>query len=496
MSSLKIISESLEEFLVSLRRIGCRVHAGLEDAGTIAPFLARYSSLFSTDTFEELKHLALRGAPEDQRRARRILPAVVGGILDREASRVMDAYYEKERSSSITLEGEEIPFRYVRLLLRDEPDQRNRHTIFEASLPVLEDLSLLRKEQISHCQATLQSLGYPSFRSLFEHLTGISLDFVQQLAESINSHSKERYAEALEEITRSALHAHEEAGSPPHHAGEWDLPYLSGGELYDEILQGEALLPTLRQVFAHAGLDTSNRQNLILDWEQRPKKNPQILTYAVRIPDEIVLLLSPQTGVRAWQSALREAGKAALFAHSGADLPFEERAIGNTAIQEGFGLLFGDLLENPRWWMALLKVDPPASFLPFARFLRLLEIRLACARLHADLALLEQNDPDRAKAHLEEWTRLTFKSQPIYASCQLFYSSHAILAWSFAAQLKAFLEERHGAQWFASPEATLLLKKLWSFGLSLPPGELLRTIGFVDLDPRFLLNWLEAPVML
>jgi hypothetical protein len=67
-----------------------------------------------------------------------------------------------------------------------------------------------------------------------------------------------------------------------------------------------------------------------------------------------------------------------------------------------------------------------------------------------------------------------------------FYCAQYLRAWIFEAQLRRLLEDRFGADWFASPDAGDHLISLWKRGQELPVEELARDMGYDGLDAKYL----------
>ena len=54
-----------------------------------------------------------------------------------------------------------------------------------------------------------------------------------------------------------------------------------------------------------------------------------------------------------------------------------------------------------------------------------------------------------------------------------FYAARYLRAWAFETHLRSTFRDRFGSHWFASPEAGVLLRALWSEGQARDADELL-----------------------
>jgi hypothetical protein len=63
-----------------------------------------------------------------------------------------------------------------------------------------------------------------------------------------------------------------------------------------------------------------------------------------------------------------------------------------------------------------------------------------------------------------------------------FYCAEYLRAWILEGQIRAALEEEFGEEWFSNEKAGKFLKELWSYGQKYSADELVKTVGYVDLD--------------
>jgi hypothetical protein len=72
-----------------------------------------------------------------------------------------------------------------------------------------------------------------------------------------------------------------------------------------------------------------------------------------------------------------------------------------------------------------------------------------------------------------------------------FYCAEYLRAWILEGQVRAALHEEFGEEWFASEKAGRYLRDLWSYGQKYSADELVKTIGYVDLDFEPMLQEIE-----
>ncbi len=72
-----------------------------------------------------------------------------------------------------------------------------------------------------------------------------------------------------------------------------------------------------------------------------------------------------------------------------------------------------------------------------------------------------------------------------------FYCAEYLRAWILEGQLREALMEKFGDEWFADPRAGEYLRELWSYGQKYTADELVKTIGYVELDPEPMIREIE-----
>jgi len=269
-----------------------------------------------------------------------------------------------------------------------------------------------------------------------------------------------------------------------------DLPRLFRFAEADEVFDGARLLPSFAATLAGLGIDPATQRNVQLDVEARPGKSPRAFCVAVRVPDDVRLVVPPIGGRDDFIALLHEGGHVEHFAHVDPQLAFEYRHLGDNAITEAFAFLFDHLVENPAWLSARLGVeDADGTLAAHARATRLIYLRRYAAKLSYELDAHAVAPPDdemlreryaHALSHAARvrWPRETYLADldpGFYVACYL-------RAWALETHLRARLRERFGAQWFAQREAGEALRALWRDGQRLSAEELLGELTGAQLD--------------
>jgi hypothetical protein len=247
------------------------------------------------------------------------------------------------------------------------------------------------------------------------------------------------------------------------------------------------MLPALRATLADLGIRIDEQRNVQLDVEWRPTKSPRAFCSPIEVPGRIVLVIQPNGGPEDWHALFHEAGHTEHFAHTSASLPLEERKLGDDAVTEGWAALFDNLVADPAWLSRRLDVGRPRDYAADFAAINLFFARRYSAKLLYELELHGAGELTDARPRYVELLSDALKVEPAGADYVLdvdsgFYASCYLRSWAFEAQLRNWLRERHGEDWFARREAGSLLRELWELGQQPTADELLKDVTGADLE--------------
>jgi hypothetical protein len=205
------------------------------------------------------------------------------------------------------------------------------------------------------------------------------------------------------------------------------------------------------------------------------------------VPQRVVLVIQPIGGVDDWRALFHEAGHTEHFAHTRADLPVEERRLGDFAVTEGWAMLLEHLVQDAAWLNRRLDVPRPPEFVAESATGLLYLVRRYCAKVLYELELHVADDPRTMQKRYVEILGDALKIEPsptdylgdVDAS---FYSTEYVRAWAFEAQLKRFFREKFGTTWFTRRDAGSLLRELWSEGQRPTADELLKELTNAEIE--------------
>ena len=173
--------------------------------------------------------------------------------------------------------------------------------------------------------------------------------------------------------------------------------------------------------------------------------------------------------------------------NTAADAGFEARRMGDMAVTEGWAMLLEHLVTEPAWLNRRLDV-PKVSELAHEGAVSLLYfIRRYCAKLLYEVEFFQTDDLTTMRSRYVELLGDALKL-PINPESYLddidgsFYVTGYLRSWAFEAQLRDFLRDEFGTDWFARKPAGDLLRELWSLGQGPTADELLRDVSGATLE--------------
>jgi hypothetical protein len=470
------LSADADRFIAELDEESYLHFAGHKETYDLSPIYERHERLTQLDTALGL------GASVDGDRRRRELwrfacEGYLGNFVREEAERVA----ELEATLTATVDGEEIPYRMLRPRLMNEDDRGVRERIEAARNELTEEhLNALELQAAQVVQRETQRLGAPSYAELYRNF-GFGLDDLAEQCRRLLAETEGLWEETGDRFFQSRV------GLGLGDVARWDVGRAWRGVGWDSAFPADRMLPALEGTLADLGIELRAQQNVELDLEERPSKDPRAFCSPIEVPGRVVLVLKPQGGPNDWRALFHEAGHTEHFAHTNASLSPEERRLGDNAVTEGWAMLLEYLTTDPVWLERRLDFPRPHEFAAEGAVQLLWVVLRYCAKLLYELEFHAAEDPTALRPRYVELLGDATKVEPA-ASDYLgdidggFYASAYLRAWAFEAQLRAYLRERFGNAWFSQREAGSLLRELWAEGQKPTADELLAEVTGEKLE--------------
>src|SRR5215467_10164878 len=490
MLSIDRIRADLEEFTSQVDEEHYLNGAGLKDRAEFTRIYDRFGHLFNKETIQFVREYSKTVEGEEERRVRYLRSFLVGDFMQNQVKELSDKALTMEVEATVEADGVTMPFRQAAVVMANEPDHFRRSEIFRARNRVMDKLNPVLAERFRLMLETARDLGYAGYVELYEDVKGLDLKGLEAILRPFLEKTRAVYHKRMGQIVK------ERTGLDLSEAEKHDASFTFRATQFDGFFPKENVVRSLIETLGNMGVNLKDQENIHLDVEERPNKDPRAFVSPVRVPADIRLVVMPQGGHDDYATLFHEAGHAEHFGCTRADLPVEYRYLGDNSLTEGFAFLMEYLTGNREWLARFTGMKDSKSFLDFARTYKLYFLRRYAAKLSYELALhssgLEEG-PLRYRKHLE--SALMFHHPEAHYLVDVddgFYTANYLRAWIFEAQVRRVLRETFGDNWFEKRSAGIQLQKWWSMGQKFRVEEMLRDLGYDGLDIRPLLDDLLA----
>src|SRR5690606_27881950 len=309
----------VEAFSVEVGREQYRARAGRTTRPALAEVYERYADLFRTDTISAVADAERATTGDARRRLRALREFLVTSAAERAGAEVRDRRLAWEAEKQLYVAGQAIPFRQAVRVLADAEDPEERRAIWAARVEALREVEPLDRDRFERDWEVFRLAG-GGLPEAWEALTGIELAPLAESAREVLAETEAIYRDLLTYVLPRRL------GITLAHATAADRSRLERAPWFDVHFAVEDPVAVARRQLAEIGWELEAGGRVALDLEARPAKSPRAFCAVIRVPDEIVLVVSRTGGWRDWYAFYHELGHAQHFARVDASLPFEDRA--------------------------------------------------------------------------------------------------------------------------------------------------------------------------
>ena len=456
--------------------------------------MARYEDLFTREQYAEL-NAAEDAAPEGDARERlfRLRETCGGGLIVRELAEESDRLENDVLAARVEFKGETVPLRAAQAKLALVDDYAERDVLGRLAADCSAEfneqrLELLRKAEA--LEADITGEPDPVLRS--EETKGIDLRVLSaRLADAARrqdasfAHLRERWVDRI---------LGEEREDEPM---SWHVSYIRRMSPLAELYSRERAVPVCLETLSRLGFDLAADSRIKLDLDDRPQKNPRACVIASDPPSVVHLITRAQGGLHDYQALLHEAGHALHYAGCDPNLPYTFRRLSRDhALTEIYSFLVESITREPAWHAEHFELgaEDAAEHAEGARFLEVLLFRRYAAKLDYELELW--SDFEHAPAYADTYAQnlreaIRFRYRPDGYLADMddgFYSADYLRAWIRAAQLRAYLRDSIGPDWWERSETGDFLRVLFLEGTRPSSEEIAERIGYDPLDTAPLLD--------
>ena len=484
--------DRLARFLFERSEEARAVRVGEKETSEQAAIVARYADLFTREQLDALQD-------SGDERAYRLREACLGGIVVGELADQADALENAILAARVDFLGESLPLRsaQAKLALLDEYGAREELGTLagDASAEFNDErLKLLRAEEA--LDAELSGAPDPVARSAERKQIDL-----QELAAALRSAATEQ-AETwtgLRERWTDLLLGDEREDEPT----SSHVAYLRRLSPLASLYTKDRAVPVCLETLTRLGFDLAADDHIHLDLDDRPQKSPRACVIASDPPKVVHLITRAQGGLHDYQGFLHEAGHALHYAGCDPSLPYTFRRLSRDhALTEIYSFLLESVTREAGWHREHFDLDAAEAEerAEATRFLNVLLFRRYAAKLGYELEIWSDFDraPEYASTYAETLRAATgFRYRPDGYLADMdegFYSADYLRAWLRSAQVRAYLRERHGRDWWENPATGDFLRGLFAEGTTPSSEQIAQRIGFEPLDTRPLVEESLSPL--
>jgi hypothetical protein len=479
--------EQLQRYLYERSEEGRAVRVGEKEVSEQAAIVARYADLFSRDQLRALRDEEA-GADGDQREwLYRLRKTCEGGLLAGELAERDDELENDILAARLEFKGEELPLRSALARLAIISDYEERDQLGELYSQRSADFNEQRLELLrayEELEADLTEEPDPVARS--EEEKQVSLRDLESVLAAASDAIEGSFIAMRDRWFELLLGPEREEQPSSAHMG-----YVRRLSPLDSTYTKERATDVCLATLSALGFDLAADSNIRLDLDDRPQKSPRACVIASDPPRVVHLITRAQGGLHDYQAFMHEAGHALHYAGVDPNLPYTFRRLSRDhALTEIYSYICEAITREPGWHAEHfgLSAEEASTNAEATIFLEALLFRRYTAKLQFELdfwsnfaqAGLQSDDYSQ---RLTAATGIRYPSDGHLADMDPgFYSADYLRAWIRHAQLRNYLFDEVGEDWWRSPRTGELLRDLFAEGTRPSSEEIATRLGFDPYD--------------
>jgi len=433
------------------------------------------------ETILALRSLLRTAEPALQLGIRHLLRFLSTAYLSRNVQELSDALQLQQAAAMIhvpVLEGP-VPLWQVAGRMARERKRVTRELLEEATTTVIRELNTPYGELWSRLNTVSEDLGYPSLLALWEEISGVPLDDLLKPLDAILRETDDTYRDLMDWHLKRSL------GITLPTARRHDILALMHPGERDAWFPAATLLPTLERWLSEWGWSVTENTNLHI--ERHPEVAAGALCAPVDIPEHVYLALAPTGGVSGFAHALRETGKALLYASLPGDAPPELRCFPDPSLLEAQAEICEGLLRDQHWVEIYRHIQPSEEALRLAHLERLFIVRRYIGKCFYERALYENTTLDeKRESYVDALRRACGFGYPdayfLHDVEPGFATLWRVRGWVLSAHIRCQLQRQYDVEWFRERDALQALRTLWHQSPPYPLEAILQRVGGTPMD--------------
>jgi hypothetical protein len=489
--------EQLQRYLFERSEEGRAVRVGEKEISEQAAIVARYEDLFSRDQLSALRDEEAQAEGDRREWLYRLRKTCESGLVAAELAEQDDELENAILAARLSFKGEELPLRSAVAKLAVLPQYRDREELGELQREASAAFNLKRLELLrayEELEADLSEEPDPVARN--EEEKQISLHELKSVLAAATEEIEVVFIRRRERWFDLLLGRDRDEYPSSAHIG-----YIRRLSPFDSIYTKERATEVCLETLSALGFDLASDRNIKLDLDDRPQKSPRACVIASDPPKIVHLITRAQGGLHDYQAFLHEAGHALHYAGVAPDLPYTFRRLSRDhALTEIYSYICEAITREPGWHSEYfgLSDQEARKNAEATSFLEALLFRRYTAKLQFELGFWSNFDAvdvasDDYAERLTAATGLRYPRDGHLADMDAgFYSADYLRAWIRHAQLRAYLIDEVGPDWWRNSETGAILRDLFAEGTKPSSEEIATRLGFGPYDTAPLIGELTT----
>jgi hypothetical protein len=479
--------EQLQRYLFERSEEGRAVRVGEKEVSEQAAIVARYEDLFSRDQLSALRDEEGQAEADRREWLYRLRKTCESGLVAAELAEQDDELENAMLAARLTFKGEELPLRSAVAQLAVLPSYRDRDELGEQHREASaafnpQRLELLRAYE--ELEADLSEQPDPVARN--EEEKQISLRELESVLQAASDEIEGSFIRRRERWFELLLGPDRDGQPSSAHMG-----YIRRLSPFDSTYTKERATDVCLTTLTALGFDLAADRNIRLDLDDRPQKSPRACVIASDPPTVVHLITRAQGGLHDYQAFLHEAGHALHYAGCDPNLPYTFRRLSRDhALTEIYSYICEAITREPAWHSEHfgLSEDEARRNAEATAFLEALLFRRYRAKLRFELGFWSNFEvagvtSDDYAERLTLATGIRYPRDGHLADMDAaFYSADYLRAWIRHAQLRAYLIDEVGPDWWRSTKTGEILRDLFAEGTRPSSEEIAARLGFEPYD--------------
>ncbi len=396
----------------------------------------------------------------------RVFHALLGHYLQYRLLPYENELFTWMKGSSARVDGEKIYFKDILSWCQKRRGHDQRRAMEKEATSLCK---FLKPFALGFWEYLLQILreefGYPTYVAYCVDNKHLDYDGYVSTLHELLGRTDTLYFEAMESWAQRTL------GMPLAELNRCDGIYLLGLGEFNHLIPSEIRLGDHLDFFNRWDIEIGNISGIHLHMDYSPKKGGQAMSFALRIPEEIHLVMNPQGGWIDIETLFHEMGHALSNAFTSPVLSSAEKDFfSSNTLSETYAFLLQNMCFCPAFLKRQLGLSTKEiEEITFYKTLRDLSVfRRYTGKFLAEYEMFKENNMANGDTYarlLKKYTGFSYRPETqLFDLAPEFYALDYVISWMAEATMEKMLVHTIGDDWMFQSEAGRILKDWWQCG--------------------------------